>query len=201
MKLNDPRLEIIARDLGLKALSPVIAVAGLLKEGFDSRQICEILKSKADCIEPVYRRVREIIDGDRAKRAQTKIKKKPTIPHLLPRDWELDEKDIAYAKALGLDDVQIKIEHAGFVRYFTVRKPYEKRPGWSDSWANWVKKAAINGKTVTPNEAPKDGRSREAWESAIDIFHRTGSWPMSWGPDPDQPDCQAPAELLRGVRA
>lgn len=39
------------------------------------------------------------------------------------------------------------------------------------------------------------------WPKRVTAFYDEGIWPMAWGPKPDDPGCEAPAELLKRTAA
>lgn len=47
----------------------------------------------------------------------------------------------------------------------------------------------------TPPPKPVD------WQARVNAYYDEGIWPMAWGPNPDDPGCDAPAELLKRTAA
>lgn len=39
------------------------------------------------------------------------------------------------------------------------------------------------------------------WQARVNAYYDEGIWPMAWGPNPDDPGCDAPAELLKRTAA
>lgn len=203
MKLTDPRLKVIARDLKHKAMSPVIAVAGLVIEGRTLAETAEALEAPADCIGPIYKAVQALIAADAAKRKPRAPK--ATDKYRMTMDWHLSEEDRAYAARLGFDSTQIANEADDF-RGFFIEKG-EARAGWSLSWQRWIrrKRQWIDEREAKnappPPQTEKVQISNEQWKAAIETFNDLGSWPQSYGPPPRARGCMVPSELLALVEA
>ena len=204
MKLKDPRLKVIARDLEHKAMSPVISVAGLIKDGCSLAECAEALEKHPECIAKIYKAVQALIAADAAKRKPRKPK--ATDKQKMTMDWPLSEEDSAYAARLGFDATQIVDEADYFRRYWLAKG--EARPGWSLTWQGWMRRKAERlDKDKARNAPPPPAQdekiqiSPEQWKSAIETYNDLGSWPQSYGPPPRSRGCMVPKEFLALVEA
>lgn len=203
MKLTDPRLDLIARDLGMKAISPVIAVAGLVIEGRETAAIAERLGTGVDQVRAIADRVRALIDVDKAKRSNKAREKNPSALTYMTEDFRLSEKSRKYATEIGLTASDIDFEEKKFRQWFLEKK---ERRDWHRTWINWANRAAErlkeraspNGIRVAEN-APSDV-APEMWRKRLETFRDLGAWQASFGPEPGQRGCKVPPEILREVR-
>lgn len=202
MKLTDPRLDLIARDLGMKAISPVIAVAGLILEGRAPAAIAERLGAGADQVRAIADRVQALIDADKAKRSNKAREKNPSALTYMTDDFRLSEKSRKYAAEIGLTPADIDFEETKYRNHYLATK---ERRDWHRSWMTWANNAATwkreranKSQVNTPCQAPVD--TPEMWKVRVENFRALGSWQSSYGPEPGQRGCKVPAEILRETR-
>ena len=82
---------------------------------------------------------------------------------------------------------------------------------WSLTWQNRIRKEALRYGKAPPSDeppavtelplsvtAPKD---LEFWRKAVSAFNERGFWPSANGPEPGQPGCRVPAEILAEFRS
>lgn len=197
MKLSDPRLTVLAQELGIKALSPVIAVAALVREKLGLAEAAVTLRVEQEAIRPIYERVSAMLEAERAALRPKNARPKGRMP----AGWRPTDEDIDYARAYGFTDDEINAEAVDFVAYWRGRN--ESRC-WSLTWKNRVRaQAKFMEKRITDDRAvaknvgaSSSGAETEQWERAIATFKEIGAWPASLGPAPGQPGCRAPRELL-----
>ncbi len=125
-------------------------------------------------------------------------------------DWTPTAEDWTYAHG-KLSNKDAEGELIKFVRYFTgpdAKSPVKK--DWARTWANWIDKAAEskpktngNGHHVNGNgngsTMYRDSVGDPRWPARVAGYHRSKLWLASWGPEPGQPGCKVPAELLAPV--
>ncbi len=137
-------------------------------------------------------------------------------------DWQPTDEMRAYARGKGLNEPDITREVTKFVRYWTgpdANTPAKK--DWLRTWQNWIDKAAehlpkvnganghsnghhadfqekiVNGFKVYGDQALyKTGLDDAKWIPRSEAWHEKGFWHPSFGPEPGQPGCKCPAELL-----
>ena len=144
----------------------------------------------------------------------------------LTQDWQPDAEMVEYALGKHLNHADVERETTKFVRYWTgpdASNPVKK--DWARTWANWIDKAAerlpqrangtnganghangaefeirvVDGYKVSGRLAFKEvgGNSFEAvWLDRAKGWLNKKFWLASWGPEPGQPRCKCPAELL-----
>jgi len=200
MKLTDSRLDLIARDLGMKAISPVIAVAGLVIEGRETAAIAERLGTGVDQVRAIADRVRALIEQDKTKRAKVTQQRRPSALIPMPADWRASDADRKYAADLGFSSSVIDREEIDFRAYWIRRG--DKR-NWSLTWMNWIRRHA-NDSGLKPNDMKAQLNRIEPtpdiWKQRVETFRDLGAWQASFGPEPGQRGCKVPPEILREVR-
>lgn len=68
------------------------------------------------------------------------------------------------------------------------------------SWSYFVK--GIIQRTDERRSIPAKPAAKPVdWAERVTGFYEEGIWPMAWGPNPDDPGCKAPAELLKRTAA
>ena len=191
MSPDDARLYTIQHEIGLKAISPVVAVAALVAKNRSDEKIAHFLQGDPVQISKIAARVRELMDADKHGRK----KRNPGDKFEIPGDWKPEPGDIAVAQRMGLSAGAINSEAAKFLNYWTERK--EKRPGWAATWRTWVQRYAERNNLVVPPEfaAIGPGVSRD-WPAIMRMWTDHGSWSPSNGPKPGEPGCLVPRELL-----
>jgi hypothetical protein len=191
MKPDDPRLAIIQQELGLKAISPVVAVASLVLAKRSDEAICSFLRGDITTISAIAGKVRQLIHADQHGRKVRKTGSKYEIP----ADWKPEENDIAVARRFGLSSDSINVEAQRFVAYWLERK--EKRPGWSATWRTWVQRKAEREGLAIPEEFRAIGPEAERdWPAIMRRFEQDGVWSRDYGPRPGERGCKVPRELL-----
>ena len=198
MKLSDPRLTVLAQELGIKALSPVIAVAALVREKLGLAEAAVTLRVEQEAIRPIYERVSAMLEAERAA-----LRPKNARPvSRMPVDWRPSDDDIEYARKYGFTADEINAEAVDFVAYW--RERGEARGGWSLTWKNRIRMQAERlGKVIADQHAVTRNAGASAilmdadkLERAIATFKDIGAWPASLGPAPGQPGCLVPREAL-----
>lgn len=203
MKLTDPRLDIIARNLGMKAISPVIAVAGLILEGRAPAAIAERLGADAGQVRLICDLVQALIDADKAKRSNKAREKNPSALTYMTDDFRLSEKSRKYAAEIGLIPSDIDFEEKKFRQWFLEKK---ERRDWHRTWINWANRAAERIRTrgaandIRVVGEPADTVPPEMWKIRVQNFRDLGRWQSSYGPEPGRRGCKVPPEILREVR-
>lgn len=108
----------------------------------------------------------------------------------------------AYRKAIS-DGATDEMLLAGLDRYVGSKPP--DRP-WCNpaTWLNqqrWLDEPAKTAEAPTARPAgiatPTVTPSDEPWEQRVKRWRTTRFWMSGWGPQPDQPDCRAPAWLIQ----
>jgi hypothetical protein len=70
--------------------------------------------------------------------------------------------------------------------------------GWLTAWRSWCHDERAFTPRTTRNVAPRASGDlpAETWRVHVDGFRRWKHWHPDLGPNPDQPGCRAPAEIL-----
>lgn len=119
----------------------------------------------------------------------------------------LSDANIVFARSRGLTKREYEFEWMKFVRYYAGRSDSAtnaKSPDWDAQWESWVLTKAhelgreplvdsecSNGKT-DPGSVPRD-----VWERQVELWRKGVHWPDQLGPEPGQPGCKAPIDLVR----
>lgn len=143
-----------------------------------------------------------------------KSKRRPAAPpprQRAPKSVRIDPRrqmsdaNLVFARSRGLVKREIDYEWMKFVRYYAGRNdsaPNSKSPDWDAVWESWVLGKAhelnreplvedqSNGK-IDPAHLPHD-----FWERQIELWRKGVSWPPQLGPEPGQPGCLAPTDLV-----
>lgn len=81
--------------------------------------------------------------AEKSKPKKTRAKRAQEEASFLPRTWQPSERDMAYAKEQGLDQISIADAAGRFVDYFANGKGRDvSRVEWSLTWQNWVRRDA-----------------------------------------------------------
>lgn len=114
----------------------------------------------------------------------------------IPDEWILEAK--ASREAAQLEPVNLYAEAAKFLNRVGGAVNVEQD---HTGWIEWALKARANGPPppdkILRAEEPDD---RLAWKSRIRGWVASGFWSPNFGPRPDQPGCDAPADLIAEAR-
>jgi hypothetical protein len=132
----------------------------------------------------------------------------------IPENWQLSDADRAIAAGKGFSWDAIQFTAEKFRNYWLAKAgPSALKVDWSAAWRTWV----INEKTrfaeaqssaapaslklrERPRVASEDPRlSSDNWVKALEGFRMSRNWKPAWGPNPSQPGCFAPRELMEEV--
>jgi hypothetical protein len=196
MKLNDARLQVIAIERQCNPLV-VSAIAGMIQDGISLEGGADFCRKCPEAMRPIWKEVEDLIRADKDKRAATKVKRNPTAKVKMPSDWEPSEANREYAKALGMDDVQITNEGLHFRAYWKERGDARN---WSLTWQNWIRRNVERVKANTPPAPPSAAPSAitlDQWRTAYSNFQEFGTWPANYGPEPGERGCKMPEEAKR----
>lgn len=117
----------------------------------------------------------------------------------LPDNWKPLPSDRDFAKDLGLDPDLTADE---FRDYWTALPGARGRKlDWSKTFRNRCRELAgrPKGRGATKpvlHTLPLDPTAGD-WKGRVDWFRTKGMWNPNWGPNPDEPGCFAPKELLQ----
>jgi hypothetical protein len=196
MKLNDARLQVIAIERQCNPLV-VSAIAGMIQDGISVEEGASFCRKCPEAMRSIWTEVADLIRVDKDRRAGAKVKRNPTAKVKMPSDWEPSEANREYAKALGMDDVQITNEGLHFRAYWKERGDARN---WSLTWQNWIRRnverVKANMPPAPPSAAP-DAITLDQWRTAYSNFNNFGNWPASYGPEPGEPGCKMPPEAMK----
>lgn len=111
--------------------------------------------------------------------------------------------NLSYAASRGVPERRSRRAWDSFVHHYA-RLPdkdrYSKSVDWNVDWEGWILRLCERENIepyADPVEKPKPSvYPREVWESSVRLFRNTGRWHQDLGPDPDDPNCKAPKDLL-----
>lgn len=119
----------------------------------------------------------------------------------------LSDANIVFARSRGLTKREYEFEWMKFVRYYAGRSDSAtnaKSPDWDAQWESWVlTKAHELGREPLVEGENSNGKTdpahlpREVWTRQIEMWRNGVSWPEQFGPEPGQPGCKAPIDLVR----
>lgn len=142
---------------------------------------------------------------------EVEVDKNPPPPKRSMKSTRIDphrrisDQNIVFARSRGLTKREIDHEWMVFVRYYAQRDDRQSNArsmDWDATWESWVLKKAFdlnreplvedgaNGKT-DPAHLP-----HEFWARQIELWRKGVSWPDQLGPEPGQPGCLAPVDLV-----
>lgn len=145
-------------------------------------------------------------------------KRKPRQASLLPRepkrgkslmrsDWKPSDNNLKDARALGLSDREIARAADEFRDYWL--SCGRAMVDWDATWRNRCRAIAEKlGRAPRPKNGHANGfdpraLSRDDWKKELHLRHfnprslSVSGWNPAYGPEPGQPGCLVPAELLR----
>lgn len=120
---------------------------------------------------------------------------------------KISDSNIVFARSRGLSKREYEFEWSIFVRYYAQRddrQPNARSTDWDSVWESWVlKKAHELGREPLYDDGGPTGKTRpadlprEVWVRQIELWRKGASWDDgNFGPEPGQPGCFAPADLV-----
>lgn len=118
---------------------------------------------------------------------------------------QLSNDNIVFARSRGLTKREIDFEWMKFVRYYAGRSdsaPNSKSPDWDAQWESWVLTKAHELNREPLVDEPANGKTdpahwpRDVWARQIELWRKGVGWPDQFGPEPGQPGCLAPSDLV-----
>ncbi|WP_293862368.1 hypothetical protein [uncultured Alsobacter sp.] len=182
-------------------MTVVVSCVALADNKLDAVAMAAILEIDPEVVSGVMETAREMgliaaVKKDAAKKdAEAKAAR-------LPEDWRLMSKDGEYAKQFGFSYDEILSMAQKFKNYFL--SSGAKKVSWSRTWMNWVQtEAERKGKKVHHDQTlfaapppPTDSRAG-TYRIAVDAWRKSRTWNHALGPEPGEPNCRVPPEILR----
>jgi uncharacterized protein YdaU (DUF1376 family) len=115
----------------------------------------------------------------------------------IPEGLTLDSEWIAEGKKRGISEENIRREFQKFCS--RAKRDDARYVNWSQAWSNWLDNAiGYNPKLVTMGSATVVSIEDEqrVWETLLEKYQRTGSWPSQRIPAPGTAGCPIPPELI-----
>lgn len=201
MKITDPKLRIIKRELEMKAMSPIIAVFALVQAKQGLAEIATVLECPVENVKPIYDRLAPILIAESEKRSAASKSAKGRA-HPLPKDWQPSPIDEAAAKSVHLTDGEIRVEVVKFVEYWT--NTGKTKIDWPATWRTWVTRCAQRlGRLDNSPPASGAGGEPKSEYMRLDIakrvmrdWQRTGIWERWYGPEIGRPGCKIPPSVI-----
>jgi len=206
----DPRLLAVARRLRSERIV-IFGLAYLAEKGLDAATIAEIAEMDPESVESLLPDVQEVVspktgsDGKNIKKSPPKRAASDKVA--MERNWKLPLADAEYARRWGFADDEIRIEAIDFRDYWLQRG--EKR-NWSLTWQNRIRQSARRlGKPAPSDEppavtelplAPAAPKNAAMLRDAMAAYSKSNFWPSSLGPEPGQPGCVVPKEIIAEFR-
>lgn len=194
-----PALLAVARAINTERVV-VVAIAAMMDEHKEPLEIASLLEIDPDVASLV---VDEIRAAQPKKRKETSAEKTARKTQL-PVGWKLPPDDVEYARKLGLTDMEIRQIAIDFRDYW--RSTGKVMLDWSLTWQTWVRRDAKKRGKVLPDDptlfaaATTDTRGSEMWRSTMKAWKESRTWVYSLGPEPGQPGCRVPADILNEFR-
>lgn len=194
IKYSDPALRVIAHQLGLKAFSPVIAIAALMREKHGADEIASVLGASRDKIEPIVAEIQKVETARAAKR-KPRVEAIPKARTHIPIDWKPTKELIDFAKSMGMSEAEALREASHFVDWWIGNGGV--KANWNATFKNRIRALSEKrGLTIAP-KADGPGMSDDSWRRALGEFQKSKYWPRGFGPQPGEPGCKAPAHIVR----
>jgi uncharacterized protein YdaU (DUF1376 family) len=120
-------------------------------------------------------------------------------PNAAPNDWEYAGRMLETGAPLEL--ICATIEHLVGTWAGEGQPPPKKLSTFEiwvgNAWRDRCKAQSKPVKRITPDaEKASVDQDLERWKARIKHYRSGGKWEPSWGPDPQDPNCRAPASLL-----
>jgi hypothetical protein len=124
--------------------------------------------------------------------AVSEVERRFKLPHgwSLPMEWRdwTNGNFNATAEALGRSARKF---------HFCKAEDTHSASGWLKAWQLWCHSEHSFAIRSTGGNAPAtSGLPDEAWRVHVQGFRKSGYWHPHLGPNPDQPGCRAPAQIL-----
>lgn len=206
----DPRLLAVSRRLRSERIV-IFGLAYLAERGLDAMTIAEVAEMDPEHVESLLSDVLEVIsskpDESGKKTTKSPTKRAAADKVLMERGWKLPLADAEYARRWGFSDDEIRREAIDFRDYWLQRG--EKR-NWSLTWQNRIRQSARRLGKPTPSDeppavtelplAPVAPKHAGMMRDAMAAYSKSGFWPSSLGPEPGQPGCIVPREIIAEYR-
>jgi hypothetical protein len=191
----DPSLLSIARGLNTERVV-VIAVAAMMDEHKEPIEIASLLEIDVDLAGMVVDEIRATVAPKKKGKAERDAR-----ATRLPADWKLSRKDGMYGIDLGLTEGQVRKIAKDFEIYW--RSTGKRMVDWSLTWQGWARREASKLGKRLPDDPTLfetkavDSASEDMWKAAMRSWRANRTWVYSLGPEPGQPGCRVPADVLK----
>lgn len=202
-----PSILSVSKALSVEAVL-VVAIAAGVSEGLPPHAIafaCEIDPDVCADIAAEIEKAGMAPSGKLLKKSSPKRSACDKV--LMDPKWKLPAADVEYARRWGFTDDEIRIEAIDFRDYWLQRG--EKR-NWSLTWQNRIRQSARRlGKPAPSDEppavtelplAPAAPKNAAMLRDAMAAYSKSNFWPSSLGPEPGQPGCVVPKEIIAEFR-
>lgn len=204
----DPRLLAVARRLASERIV-IFGLAYLAEKGLDAATIAEVAEMDPENVESLLPDVQEVV-SPKAGKGREKNKLLPGIEKeprrrartMIAEDAKPSDKDSAAAKESGMSNPVAWREWQKFINHH--RSKGSLMADWSAAWRtwcmNWRRFAEERGEIAPTSPCEKDVRPPEFWRKALAAYKGRSFWPSSLGPEPGQPGCVVPKEIIAEFR-
>jgi len=202
----DPRLLAVARRLRSERIV-IFGLAYLAEKGLDAATIAEIAEMDPESVENLLPEVQEVVSPKAAAAGKKTQKRAACDKVLMDPKWKLPAADVEYARRWSFTDAEIRVEAYDFREYWLQRG---ERRNWSLTWQNRIRQSARRlGKPAPSDEppamtelplAPSAPKNAGMLRDAMSAYSKNGFWPSSLGPEPGQPGCVVPKEIIAEFR-
>jgi len=187
-------------------MTVVVSCAALMADHPDAPTIASILQIDTEIAIIVMDEVERLGLETRPSAEKAKREQKAPVDEKratrLPDDWTLMRKDGLYARELGFTDLEIRSIAGDFKAYWL--STGRRMVNWSMTWQGWVRREAQKRGKRIPDDpslfagtaaAPDD--KAEMWRRSVQAWVKSRTWTHALGPEPREPGCKVPAEILR----
>lgn len=115
----------------------------------------------------------------------------------IPEGLTLGDDWLSEGTRRGISGENIRLEFQKFCS--RAKRDDARYVNWSQAWSNWLDNAiGYNPKLVTAQSAQVVSieDERKVWETLLEKFKRTGTWPSQRIPAPGTAGCPIPAEMI-----
>lgn len=186
-------------------MTVVVSCVALAENKLDAVTLASILEVDPDVVDLVLRAGQEMGIIAAVKKAEVK-KASEEKAHRLPDGWKLPQEGVEYARKHGFYDRKISDMVEDFSNHHRSRG--NRMVNWNLAWQTWVrnqvkfagKRGPIDaGLFSAPPPPPPDNRSG-TYRIAVEAWAKSRTWNHALGPEPGEPGCRVPAEILREFR-